>query len=84
MTLSISLSPQAEAKLREKAEASGQAVNEYATRLLEQAVSGRTVDEVLSPFRKQVAESGMSDPELDTFFADVRDKAYQDRKRAGA
>jgi hypothetical protein len=84
MTLSISLTPQSEARLRQKAEAHGQSLDVYAARVLEQAASARTVDEVLAPFRKQVAESGMSDQELDTFFEDVREKAYQDRQRRPA
>ena len=83
MTLSVSLSPQAEAKLRERAEVSGEPLDRYASRLLEAAASARTVDEVLAPFRRQVAESGMSDPQLDRFFQDVREKAYQDRHRPG-
>jgi hypothetical protein len=81
MTLSITLSPQAEAKLRQKAAASGEPLDSYAARVLEQAAVSPTVDEVLAPFRKQVADSGMSDDELDGFFEAVREKAHQDRKR---
>lgn len=67
MTISVSLSPSAEAKLRARASESGQDVATVASELLEQAVAGPTVDEVLAPFRKQVAEHGMSDAELDDF-----------------
>jgi hypothetical protein len=81
MTLSISISPSAEAKLREKAAAIGQPLDEYASRVLEQEATKPTVDEVLAPFRKQVAESGMSDDELDDFFEGVREQAFQERRR---
>ena len=83
MTLSISLSPQTEARLRQKAEANGQQLDVYAAKLLEQAASASSVDEV-APFREQVADSGMSDQELDAFFEGVRDKAFQDRQRRAA
>ncbi len=81
MTLNVSLSPLAEARLRQKAEATGQSLDVYAASLLEQAASARTVDEVLAPFRRQVADSGVSDEELDSFFEGVREKAYQDRRQ---
>jgi phosphoglycolate phosphatase-like HAD superfamily hydrolase len=84
MTLSVSISPQAEARLRQQAQASGQQLDAYAAQLLEQAATARTVDEVLAPFRKEVADSGMSDQELDEFLEDLRQKAYQDRQRRPA
>lgn len=84
MTLSISLSAQTEAKLREKAASSGQPLDVYASHLLELAATKPTVDEVLAPFRKQVADSGMNDEELDQFLEDVREKTYQDRQHRPA
>src|ERR1035441_6190346 len=36
----------------------------------------RTLDEILLPFRKQVAQSGMSDAELDQFYEGLRDEAW--------
>jgi len=80
MTISISLSPAAEAKLREKAAATGQPLDVYASKVLEHAATAPSVDEVLESFRRQVAASGMSDDELDAFFEDIRDKAYRDRQ----
>lgn len=67
MTIRVSLSPSAEARLRARASESGQDVAAVASELLEQAVAGPTVDEVLAPFRKQVSERGISDTELDDF-----------------
>ena len=84
MTLSITLSNEIEAKLRQKAAASGEPVDAYAAKVLERAITAPTVDELLAPFRQQVERSGMSDQELDEFFEDVREKAYQDRQRRPA
>jgi hypothetical protein len=67
MTISISLNPQTEAKLRQRAGELGKDVAAVASELLEQAVSGSSVEEALAPFRKQVADSGMNDHELDEF-----------------
>ncbi|HEX4792268.1 MAG TPA: hypothetical protein VH370_00665 [Humisphaera sp.] len=84
MTLSISLSPEVEAKLRERAAASGRSLDDYASQVLEIAATKPTVDDVLAAFRRQVAESGMNDDALDNFLEDVREKAFQDRKRRPA
>lgn len=80
MTISVSLSPSAEARLRARASESGQDVAAVASELLEQAVAGPTVDEVLAPFRKQVSEQGMSDAELDDFLR-TEIEAHQREKR---
>lgn len=79
LAMKLRLSEKASEKLAQRAAESGQDLATVASRLLEEAVTRPTVDEVLAPFRKQVAESGMSDEELDEFFEDVREKAYQDR-----
>ncbi|HEY8749528.1 MAG TPA: hypothetical protein VIM11_16210 [Tepidisphaeraceae bacterium] len=84
MTITISISPNAESRLRERAEASGQAMEAYIAQVVELAASSSDVDELLAPFRQQVAESGMSDEELDDFFEGLRAKAFQERQRRPA
>ena len=81
MTLSISLSREAEARLRERAAASGEPVDVYATRVLEAAVTAPTLDELLAPVRKQVEDSAMSDAQLDGLLEEVRDEVWQQRRR---
>jgi tRNA C32,U32 (ribose-2'-O)-methylase TrmJ len=66
--VTLRLSERARAKLAEQAANSGQDISAIASDLIEHAVICPSVDEVLAPFRKQVAESGMSDEELDDFF----------------
>ena len=66
--VTLRLSERARARLAEQAANSGQDISAIASDLIEQATARPSVDELLAPFRKQVAESGMSDGELDDFF----------------
>ncbi|HVQ37724.1 MAG TPA: hypothetical protein VMS31_09335 [Pyrinomonadaceae bacterium] len=81
MTINISLTPEAESKLRQRAAVLGQDLGTVASDLLEQAIARPSVDELLAPARKQVAESGMSDEQLDGFFRGVL-KEVRDEKKA--
>ncbi len=80
--ITISLSPETESKLQERAAAAGQDVRQYAARLLEEAIVAPSVEELLAPFRQQVAESGMSDTELDSMFEELRDEVWKEKTRA--
>ncbi len=80
MTLKLTLSTQAEARLRERAAAAGEDPAEHALRILEAAVSEPTLDELLAPFRQQVAESGAPDEELQALFTQARDRARLERR----
>ena len=71
MTISISLTPEAETKLRQRAARLGQDLSIVASDLLEEAVRRPSVDELLAPARRQVAESEMDNRTLDDFFRDV-------------
>lgn len=80
MTLNISLAPDVEAKLTERASAAGQDVREYATRLLEEAIASPSVEELLAPFRQGVQDSGMSDDDLDRFYEGLRRNVAEDTR----
>jgi hypothetical protein len=82
--MNLRLSKKAGERLAQRATESGKDIAAVASDLIERAIAEPTVDEVLAPFRKQVAESGMSDAELDSFLEDVRGKAYQERHRRPA
>jgi plasmid stability protein len=84
MTLTLTLPPDVEAKLRQRAAELQQSPDEYASRVLAQAVTARTVDEILAPFRKQVAESGMSDEELDAFYRQQLSAVRREKKAKSA
>ena len=79
-TLNVSLSPAAEATLRERAAATGQPLDAYATAVLERAAVLQSADEMMAPVRRRVAESGISDDDLDAFIDDVRNEAFRDRQ----
>jgi hypothetical protein len=80
LTITNSLPPEKE-KLRECAARSGEDVTGYVQRLIEKHGDAQPmVSEALAPFRRQVAESGMSDAELETFFEEVREEVWQERQ----
>ena len=82
--LNVSLTPAAEARLRERAAASGQPLDAYAATVLERAATAPSLDEIMARVRQQVAEAGMGDDEFDAFVEQVRDEAFQERQRRRA
>jgi hypothetical protein len=84
MTLTLNLPPETERKLIERATQTGQDVTLLARELIERGLNTTpTIDEILAPFRRQVAESGMTDEELDRLFQEEREEVWQQRQRAG-
>lgn len=83
MSLTISLPPAMETRLKERAAAEGKEPGAYASELLENAVKRPSLDELLAPFREEVKASGMSDEQLDDFYEELRDEAFRDRKNRG-
>jgi hypothetical protein len=79
MTLSISLSEHAEARLRERAAAAGRDPAAYAAELVERAVSGPDLERVLEPLRAEFAASGASDEELVRQITEAR-RAHRDQR----
>jgi len=82
--VTLRLSDRARAKLAEQAEKSGQDISAVASDLIEHAVTRPSVEEVLAPFRKQVAESGMTDEELDAFFRSELEAHRREKKAKSA
>lgn len=50
----------------------------YIRDLLDRELHAPTLTELLAPFRKQVAESGMTEDELDDLFEEAREEVYQE------
>jgi hypothetical protein len=67
MQVTLRLSDRARATLAEQAANSGQDFSAVASDLIEHAVALPSIAEIMGPVRKQVAESGMSEDELDDF-----------------
>jgi hypothetical protein len=82
--VTLRLSDTARAKLAEQAASSGQDISAVASDLIEHAIAQPSVDEVLAPFRKQVAQSGMSDEELDAFFRGELEAHRREKKAKSA
>lgn len=64
MNLTVSIPPEAEARLLERASEAGLPPETLASRLLEQAVQSPTLAQVLAPVSEAFAKSGLSEEEL--------------------
>jgi len=81
MTLQIDLSPEFEAKLRERARAAEKDPATFAREALEEKLRGpRTFAEILAPIHKQVEESGMTEQEIDSILQRAIDESRRERK----
>jgi len=82
MVLSISIPEGIERLLAEQAALRGLSVESYAADLIRKGISGgRSFDEILAPFREQVASSEIQDAELDGLFESARNEVYDDKQR---
>jgi hypothetical protein len=80
MTITIRLTDEEERQLAERAARNGRDLPEYVRLLIERDIQKPlAVDEALTPFRRQVEESGMSDDELGDFFEEVREEVWQEK-----
>lgn len=67
--------------LKDKARAAGKTVEDYLRTVIEADVlADQSFSEILEPIRRSFDESGMSEDDLDTLFAEAREKVYQDSK----
>jgi hypothetical protein len=89
MIITIDLLPDVEESVRTQAAQDGLPVEAYVTSLIQEGTKRRdridllaekSFDEILTPFRRNVEQSGMSDEELDDLFTDARKKASRARK----
>jgi len=84
MTLNLSLSPHLEARLRERAAASGQPLDQYALRILEAVAAAPNTTDALAVARQQIAASGMSDAELDGLLEELRNDVWREKQNKGS
>ncbi|MEX2213161.1 MAG: hypothetical protein WD768_03470 [Phycisphaeraceae bacterium] len=80
MVLNISISPEAEARLRTLARTEGLDVNTFAARELERWIARPSLEEVLAPLRAEVAASGLSDDELTELLEEAKHEARAERR----
>jgi hypothetical protein len=81
MDITISIPTEMQEKLQRRAIENGQDVEAYVERLIEKALSGPpSIDELLAPVRKQFAESGMTEEELDALIEEAREEVWQEKQ----
>ncbi len=76
MSVVLELEPDIEAALAKKANAEGLKLSAYVEDIVRKEI---VLDEILAPVRKQYADSGMTEDDLDDFFTDIRQKAFNER-----
>ena len=81
MSISIPLSPEAEAKLREKAAAVGEDITAYAAGVLERSAKQPvSLEEISGPIAEQFQQSGMTEDELSQFLEDAKHEMRRQRR----
>ena len=85
MHVTIRLAPEVAPIIQQVATEKGQDIASFLEEFVQEAFTvprqSRTLDEILAPFRAQVEASGMSDTELEAFFAAVREQRFQEQQR---
>jgi hypothetical protein len=95
ITVTLTLPPEVEGKLRDKAGKAGLTLEAYLQRLAERDVSTvngvtgpggtgggpKTFDEILAPVRQGFADSGLSEEEIDALFKEAREEVWRDNQQ---
>jgi hypothetical protein len=80
ITLTIQVPKNIGAILEEKAKSNGKDVAEYVEDLIEKDIDRpKTLDEILAPIRKNFAESGMTEEELDDLIESERQAMWEEK-----
>lgn len=77
--MTITISGELEDKLSRRAAARGLALEDYAREVLERDVAMMSLRELFAPVREQVAESGLTDEEIDTLLETARERGPSSR-----
>ncbi|MDQ3322336.1 MAG: hypothetical protein M3525_07890 [Acidobacteriota bacterium] len=80
MTLTIQVPENIGAILEERAKGNGKDIAEYIESLIEQDIDKRkTLDEILAPVRRNFAESGITEDELDELIESERQAVWEEK-----
>jgi hypothetical protein len=89
MTITINLPTEVEESVKSQAAKSGLPLEDYVKSLVEEGtkrqdrialLAEKSFDEILSPFRHSVEDSGLSDEQLDVLFKEARKQASRAKK----
>jgi len=79
MTITIDLPSEVEAALQKKAAADGKNIQTYIFETLKNQALKPSLDEILAPIRKNFADSGMTEEELDELIESEREAMWQEK-----
>jgi len=79
MTITISLSPEQEKRLAERAAQAGQEVVAYVYQLIDHEIQAESLDAIFAPVRRDFEQSGMTDDDLGALVEEVREDIWQER-----
>ncbi len=81
MTLTITLKPETEAKLKNRAVELGYEIDDFVENLIEKELNKqKTLDEIFAPVRQEFKEQGMTEDELDDLIYQARREVYAEKK----
>ena len=81
MTLEIIISPDAEAKLREKAAAVGEDISSYAAGVLERSAKRPlSLEEISGPIAQEFRKSGMTEDELTELLESAKHEMRREKR----
>lgn len=80
--IKVKLTPEKGKLLLERASRQGIDVDHYLTKLIDRDLTTLTIDEILAPFRADVAATGMTQEELDQFFKGVRKEVSAAKRKS--
>jgi hypothetical protein len=82
MAMTIHVPERVERKLTERAAKVGKPAEALALELIEQGVDREpTLAEIMAPFAREVAESGMTEAEFDALIEEAREEVWQEQQR---
>lgn len=79
MELTISISEQTGHILQQRAKANGRDINDLVKDIVEDQALTPTLDELLAPVRKEVADKGITENEIDDFMYSLRKKVRDEK-----
>lgn len=82
MELTISISDRIGGILQKRARENGRDINELVKDIVEDQALTPTLDELLAPARKEVADKGITEDELDEFMYSLRKKVKAEKGSA--
>ena len=79
MTLTLSLPPDEQKKLTERAAAAGQDVVQYVHDLIKRDIETPSIMEAAKPITRAIVDSGISDQEFEQFVEQSRQEIWEER-----